>query len=205
MIGKTAKEAAKTESKTTGLFFGSFNPIHTGHLILANYMLSFAGLSEVWFVISPQNPFKQKESLLADHHRYYMVNLAIEDNPHFLASDMEFKMPKPSFTIDTLTFLNEKYPNRQFVLLVGSDQLPSFNKWKNYEQILEYYRLFVYPRPKGDQGQYLNHPSVIRWEAPMIDISSTFIREAIKNKKDVRYLLPDKVYQHILDMHFYEK
>lgn len=191
--------------KTTGLFFGSFNPIHTGHLILANYMLSFAGLDEVWFVISPQNPFKQKESLLADHHRYYMLNLAVEDNARFMACDIEFKMPKPSYTIDTLTWLKEKYPGRDFVLLIGSDQLPSFHKWKNYERILEYYKLYVYPRPNGDAGEYSGHPSVKRFDAPMLDISSTFLREAIKNKKDVRYLIPDKVYQHILEMHFYEK
>lgn len=191
--------------KTTGLFFGSFNPIHTGHLILANYMLSFAGLDEVWFVISPQNPFKIKESLLADHHRYYMVNMAVEDNPRFQACDIEFKMPRPSFTIDTLTWLNEKYPNRDFVLLMGSDQLPSFHKWKNYERILEYYKIYIYPRPNGDQGEYSDHPSIKRFEAPLMDISSTFLRDAIKNKKDVRYLIPDKVYQHILDMHFYER
>jgi nicotinate-nucleotide adenylyltransferase len=191
--------------KTTGLFFGSFNPIHIGHLILANYMLSFAGLDEVWFVISPQNPFKVKGSLLADHHRYYMVNMAVEDNPRFLACDIEFKMPRPSFTIDTLTWLGEKYPGRNFILLMGSDQLPSFSKWKNYEKILEYYKIYVYPRPRGDQGEYSNHPSVKRFDAPLMDISSTFLREAIKNKKDVRYFIPDKVYQHILDMHFYEK
>lgn len=191
--------------KKTGLFFGSFNPIHTGHMILASYMHAFAGLDEVWFVISPQNPFKQKESLLADHHRYYMVNLAVEDNPAFRASDIEFHMPKPSFTIDTLTWLTEKYPNREFVLLIGSDQLPSFHKWKNYESILEYYQLFVYPRPHSDQGEYSDHPKVRRWEAPMVEISSTMIRTALQHKKDVRYLLPDKVYQHILEMHFYEK
>ncbi|MHC1706886.1 MAG: nicotinate (nicotinamide) nucleotide adenylyltransferase [Bacteroidales bacterium] len=191
--------------KKTGLFFGSFNPIHTGHLILANYMLSFAGLDEVWFVISPQNPFKQKENLLADHHRYYMVNMAVEDNPHFHACDIEFKMPKPSFTIDTLTWLHEKYPGKDFILLMGSDQLPSFHKWKNFERILEYYKIYVYPRPNGDKGEYGDHPSVSRFHAPLMEISSTFLRDAIKNKKDVRYLIPDKVYQHILDMHFYEK
>ncbi|MCX6271624.1 MAG: nicotinate (nicotinamide) nucleotide adenylyltransferase [Bacteroidetes bacterium] len=191
--------------KPTGLFFGSFNPIHTGHLILANYLVSFGDLEEVWFVISPQNPFKQKESLLADHHRYYMVTLAVEDNARFRASDIEFKMTRPSFTIDTLTYLKEKYPGRNFILLMGSDQLPSFHRWKNFERILEYHQVYVYPRPRGDSGEFAGHPNVKRFDAPLLDISSTFIREAVKNKKDVRYLLPDKVYQHILDMHFYEK
>jgi len=127
----------------TGLFFGSFNPIHTGHLILANYFAEFTDIKEVWFVISPQNPFKTKESLLADNHRYYMANLAVEDNPHFKASDIEFRMPQPSYTIDTLTWLQEKYPNREFVLLMGSDQMAGFSRWKNYEQILEYYEIYL--------------------------------------------------------------
>ncbi len=191
--------------KTTGLLFGSFNPIHSGHLILAGYMLSFSDLDDVWFVISPQNPFKEQRSLLADHHRYYMVNLAIEDNPRFFASDIEFRMPRPSYTIDTLTYLNEKYPGRRFVILMGSDQFPAFHQWKNYQRILEYYQLYVYPRPGGDPGIYADHASVRIFPAPQIDLSSTFIRDAIKNKKDVRYMLPEKVYRHILEMHFYEK
>jgi nicotinate-nucleotide adenylyltransferase len=190
--------------KPTGLFFGSFNPIHIGHLIIANYMLVYGDLAEVWFVISPQNPFKQKESLLADHHRYALVNIAIEDEPRFKASDIEFKMPQPSYTIDTLTYLQEKYPQKQFVLLIGSDQLPSFHRWKNYEQILDVYSLYVYPRPAGDSGEYADHPHVKRIEAPMMEISSSFIREAIKNRKDVRYFLPAQVWDYIREMHFYE-
>lgn len=189
----------------TGLFFGSFNPIHTGHLILANYFAEFTDIKEVWFVISPQNPFKTKESLLADNHRYYMANLAVEDNPRFKASDIEFKMPQPSYTIDTLTWLQEKYPNREFVLLMGSDQIAGFNRWKNYEKILEYYEIYLYPRPGSDLGEFAHHEKIKQMDGPLLEISSSFIRNAIKNKKDVRYWLPEPVYRYILDMHFYER
>jgi nicotinate-nucleotide adenylyltransferase len=192
-------------SHKTGLFFGSFNPIHTGHLILANYFVEFTDLSEVWFVISPQNPFKTKESLLADNHRYYMANLAVEDNPRFRVSDIEFKMPQPSYTIDTLTYLQEKYPGREFVLLMGADQMAGFSRWKNYEQILEYYSIYLYPRPGASLGEFENHPKINRVDGPLLEISSSFIRAAIKSKKDVRYWLPEPVYRYILEMHFYER
>ena len=191
--------------KPTALFFGSFNPIHTGHLIIANYFLEYADIAELWFVVSPQNPFKERDNLLADHHRYALVKLAIEDEPRFRVSDIEFKMPKPSYTIDTLTWLQEKYPDREFTLIIGSDQLPSFHKWKNFEQILDYYQLYVYPRPKADNGEYSDHPKVKRFEAPLMDISSSFIRDALKQKKEVRYFLPPGVFDYIRDMHFYEK
>ncbi len=189
----------------TALFFGSFNPIHSGHLIIANYFLEFTEIRELWFVISPQNPFKERQSLLADHHRYAMAKIATEAEPRFRVSDIEFKMPKPSYTIDTLTWLQEKYPERSFVLLVGSDQLPAFHKWKNYEQILQYYQLYVYPRPNADQGEYAGHPKVKRFDAPVMEISSSFIRDALKQKKEVRYFLPPGVYDYIREMHFYEK
>jgi nicotinate-nucleotide adenylyltransferase len=192
-------------SHKTGLFFGSFNPIHTGHLILANYFAEFTDLKEVWFVISPQNPFKTKESLLAYNHRYYMTNLAVEDNPRFKAMDIEFKLPQPSFTIDTLTYLQEKYPEREFVLLMGSDQMAGFNRWKNYEQILEYFEVYLYPRPGADLGEFANHPKIKLTEGPLLEISSSFIRNAIKNKKDVRYWLPEPVYHYLIEMHFYER
>jgi len=195
---------SSTKEKKTGLFFGSFNPIHNGHLIVANHMLEYTDLSEIWFVISPHNPLKDKKSLLEDHHRYYMVNLAIEDNYHFRASNIEFGMPKPSYTINTLTYLYDSYPGRDFVLIAGGDILPSLHKWKNYEMILEYYQIYIYPRPGGHKNPYKGHPSISLVDAPMLEISSSFIRDAIKNGKDLRYILPDKVYKYILDMHFYE-
>ncbi len=134
-----------------GLFFGSFNPIHIGHLAIASWFVEFTDIDKVWFVVSPQNPFKEKKSLLADHHRLAMVRIAVEDDARFQVSDIEFKMPKPSFTIDTLTYLEEKYPDKKFVLITGSDQLPTFDKWKNPDRLLELYQMYVYARP-GFQG-----------------------------------------------------
>jgi nicotinate-nucleotide adenylyltransferase len=174
-------------------------------MAIANYMLEFAGLKEVWFVISPQNPFKEKSSLLADHHRYALANIAIKDEPRLKVSDIEFKLPQPSYTIDTLTYLHEKYPKYDFVLIMGSDQLPSFHKWKNYERLLEYYEIYVYPRPNGDAGEYNSHPHVKRVAAPLMDISSSFIRDSIREKKQLRYFLPEGVWDYIQEMHFYEK
>lgn len=188
-----------------GLFFGSFNPIHLGHLIIAQYALEFTDLDEIWFVISPHNPFKDKKTLLADHHRYYMVNMAMEDLPRLKASNIEFHLPQPSYTINTLTYLHEKYPGKRLVLLTGSDVLPTFHKWKNYEQILRFYELYVYPRPYTEAHPYQDHPKVKFISAPMMDISSSFIRESIAKGKDVSFLLPDKVYRHIMEMHFYEE
>ncbi|MEI6575787.1 MAG: nicotinate (nicotinamide) nucleotide adenylyltransferase [Bacteroidota bacterium] len=194
----------KSGSQKIGLFFGSFNPIHIGHLILANYFVEFTDLKEAWFVISPQNPFKTKESLLADHHRYYMANLAVEDNARLRVSDIEFKMPQPSYTIDTLTYLQEKYPAHEFVLLMGADQMSGFSRWKNYEQILEYFQIYLYPRPGATLGEFKDHPRITMVEGPLLEISSSFIRNAIKDKKDVRYWLPEPVYRYIQEMHFYQ-
>lgn len=188
-----------------GLFFGSFNPIHLGHVIIARYALEFTDLDEVWFIISPHNPFKEKKTLLADHHRYYMANMAVEDFPRLRASNIEFSLPQPSYTINTLTYLHEKYPDKHLVLLTGSDVLPTFHKWKNYEQILDFYELYVYPRPYTEEHSYGSHPKVRFIEAPMMDISSSFIRESIARGKNISFLLPDKVYTHITEMHFYEK
>ena len=188
-----------------GLFFGSFNPIHTGHLILANYMAEFTDLKEVWFVISPHNPFKQKATLLSDNHRLELVNLAITDDDKLKVSNIEFKLPQPSYTINTLVKLKEKYKKNDFVLIMGADNLESFNKWKNYEEILENHQLYVYPRPGHQGGVLKDHPNVVFHDAPVIEISSTFIREAIKHKKNVRYFMPDSVYKYITEMHFYEK
>ncbi len=192
-------------NKKTGLFFGSFNPIHHGHLILASYMTEFTDLDEVWFVVSPQNPLKPKESLLAEYHRIALVRIAIEDHVKFRASDIEFKMPKPSYTIDSLTWLSEKYPQRTFVLICGSDIFPTFHKWKNFEVILEQYSLYVYPRPGYGMGKFAGHPHIHVFKAPLLEISSSFIRQGIKAKKDMAFWMPDKVYEYILEMHFYEK
>jgi nicotinate-nucleotide adenylyltransferase len=190
--------------KKTGLYFGSFNPVHIGHLAIANYMLEFTDLDEVWFVVSPQNPLKSKDSLLANHHRYAMVMRAVEDFYRFHVSNIEFSLSKPSYTINTLVALGEKYPEKQFVLIMGADNLDTFIKWKNYEVILQYYQLYVYPRPGHDGGNFREHPSVHWINAPLIEISSSFIRSAIKNKKDIRFFLPEKVYKYVDEMGFYK-
>jgi len=191
-------------NKKTGLFFGSFNPIHLGHMIIAGYMLEFTEMDEVWFVISPHNPLKQKKTLLDDHHRYYMVNLALEGQYHMKASNIEFGMTRPSYTIHTLTYLKEKYPVKDFILISGSDILPTFHKWKNQEMILQDYQLYVYPRPFTADHPYHDHPSVTFVDAPLIEISSSFIRKAIKDEKDVSFLLPPGIFEYITEMHFYE-
>ncbi|GIV27732.1 MAG: putative nicotinate-nucleotide adenylyltransferase [Bacteroidia bacterium] len=179
-------------SKKIGLFFGSFNPIHIGHLAIANYFAEFTDLNEIWFVVSPHNPLKEKKSLLAQHHRFYMVNLAIEDYPKFRSSDIEFHLPQPSYTIHTLAHLKEKYPHYHFALLLGQDNLSTFHKWKNFEVILEKYKLYIYPRPNSTPSDFDNHPNVVFTDAPQIEISSTFIRNAIKEKKDIRFFFTSK-------------
>ena len=188
-----------------GLFFGSFNPIHNGHLMLANYLAEYGGLDEIWFVVSPQNPFKDKKSLLADRHRLYMVEMAINGDERFQVCNIEFYMPQPSYTIDTLTRLQERNPNTDFYLICGMDNIESFKKWKNYEMILQYHHLMVYPRKGYSSNELVEHPSVTVVEAPEIEVSSTFIRNAIGEGKDVRYFVPKEVYKYIVDMHFYEK
>lgn len=196
----------------TGLFFGSFNPIHIGHLAIANYFVEFTSLDSVWFVISPQNPLKSKDSLLNDYHRLELVRLAIGDDLRFRASDIEFKMPKPSYTTDTLARLEEKFPTHTFSLIMGMDNLATLYKWKNFEVILQNWKLWVYPR-KGWNLEKI--PDLIkpklqmaRYEvvnAPEMEISSTFLRHAIREGKDVRFFFQDAVYQYIREMHFYEK
>lgn len=180
-----------------GLFFGSFNPIHTGHMIIANLAYEFAHLDEVWFVVSPQNPFKKSKSLLHEFDRIDLVRTAIKDDFRFRASDVEFAMPKPSYTIDTLTVLSEKYSNYDFSLILGSDNLASFPKWKNYEKILEFFGLIVYPRPKAKVSPLGTHASVQMIEAPEIDISATLIRKMVAQGKSIRYLVPDGAIEHI--------
>ncbi len=193
-----------SNNELIGLFFGSFNPIHSGHLIIANYLLQFSEIEKIWFVVSPQNPLKEKKSLLDEHHRMALVKEAIWDNPLFRACDIELSLPRPSFTIHTLTHLQEKYPNKRFSLIMGADNLQNLKKWKNYEQILQYFSLHVYPRPDYDGGEFRNHPSVTWFDAPLMEISSSFIRESISNKKNMKYFLPERVRVYIEEMHFYE-
>ncbi|MES2796844.1 MAG: nicotinate (nicotinamide) nucleotide adenylyltransferase [Bacteroidota bacterium] len=176
-----------------GLFFGSFNPIHIGHLIVANIMANADGIDQVWFVVSPQNPFKKSANLLHEFDRYDMVEKAIADNPKLKVSDIEFSMPKPSYTIDTLARLTEKYPNHTFKLIIGEDNLSQFSKWKNADKILEYYGLLVYPRPKAEPHNYGNHHNVQFIEAPLLDISATFIRNQLLGGKSIKYMVPEVV------------
>lgn len=180
-----------------GLYFGSFNPIHIGHLIIANHLQQYSDLDQVWFVVSPQNPFKEKSTLANDYDRLHLVNLAIEDYPHLKASNIEFSLPKPSYTIDTLTVLKEKYPDYNFSLIMGMDNLTNFHKWKNHEQILKHYSIYVYPRIGAEPGKWKDHPKFHFVDAPIMEISSTFIRSAIKEKKNIRPMLPLKVWEYI--------
>ncbi len=191
-------------NKKTGLFFGSFNPIHLGHMMIAGYMAGFTDIGQVWFVVSPHNPLKEKQTLLADHHRLAMVNIAVEDEPRFRASGIEFSMPRPSYTIDTLTYLQERHSDREFVVLAGADMLSSLTKWKNYQTLLDLYKIYLYPRPGCGASRFDNHPSIIFTGAPMVDISSSFIRESIRAGKNVRHFLPEKVWKYIDEMNFYK-
>ncbi|MFM8432655.1 MAG: nicotinate (nicotinamide) nucleotide adenylyltransferase [Bacteroidota bacterium] len=188
-----------------GLFFGSFNPVHIGHMVIASYMAEYTDLEQVWLVVSPHNPLKQKDTLLDDQHRLQLVKIAIDDYRKLKASNIEFSLPKPSYTVNTLAYLTEKHPEYRFVLLMGADNLVTFKKWKNWEQILEFSEIYVYPRRDSDGGDLLHHPKVKVVGAPMMDISATFIRDSIRQGKDVRYLLPDSVWRYIREMHFYEK
>lgn len=190
--------------KRIALFFGSFNPIHVGHLIIANTMQQQEGIDEVWFVVSPQNPLKERATLLADHHRMQMVRRAIEDNYRLRACDIEMHLPVPSYTVVTLAALAEKYPDREFCLIMGSDNLANLHRWRNYEYILENYKIYVYPRPGSERCASREHPNVTMVDVPMIDISSSYIREQIAARKDVRYLLTEPVYKYLTEMHFYE-
>lgn len=196
-----------------GLYFGTFNPIHIGHLIIANYMVDFTEMDQVWLVVSPQNPLKDKRTLLKDHHRLMMVRVAIEDNPKLRASNVEFDLPKPSYTSHTLAYLKEKYPEHDFALIMGEDNLRTFHKWKNYEQILANHTLFVYPRvflkeehpeetsPEKNIGEHENVRLCM--DVPMMNISSSFIRSAIQKGHDVRYLLSEPVFRYLDEMNFY--
>ncbi len=189
----------------TGLYFGSFNPIHIGHMAIANFMIEFSDLEQLWFVISPHNPLKEKKSLLKDYHRLEMVRLAVEDDDRFRASDIEFKLPTPSYTIDTLVYLEEKNPGREFQLVMGADGLRTFHKWKHADLIVEKYHRLIYPRPGMDLDIVSRNPNATVVNAPLMEISSSFIRMAIREGKDVRHLVPAGAYQYMREMHFYEQ
>jgi nicotinate-nucleotide adenylyltransferase len=187
-----------------GLFFGSFNPVHTGHMIIANHLATRADLDKVWMVVSPQNPFKPKKTLARDHDRLHLVHLAIGDNTRLHASNVEFDLPQPSYTIDTLIYLKEKYPQHEFAIIMGGDNLSSFHLWKNYEQILAHHDIYVYKRPGSDLGELAAHPRVRLCEAPMLDISATYIRDALKNGLSVQYLVPDAVWKYLESSSMYK-
>lgn len=196
-----------------GLYFGTYNPIHVGHLIIANYMVEHTDLDQVWLVVSPQNPLKIKSTLLEDYHRLAVVRIAVEDNPKLKASDIEFNLSKPSYTADTLVYIEEKHPDYEFSLIMGEDNLRTLHKWKNYEEILNNHKIYVYPRVITEQ-EALNsvsknrlgtHENVSICDAPVMKISASFIRNSIKTKKDAQYLLTEPVYKYVKEMHFYEK
>ena len=179
-----------------GLFFGSFNPVHVGHLILGSYMVEYADLDKVMYVVSPKSPFKEKTSLLNEYDRLELVRAAIEDDTRLDVTDMEFRLPKPSYTIDTLVHLEERYPQREFALIMGSDTVNSLPKWKNYEQLIERYSIYVYPRPEHPL-QLINGADIHQYDAPLMRLSSSFIRESLKAGHSVRYMVPDAVLQQI--------
>lgn len=190
-----------------GLFFGSFNPIHIGHLILSNYILEHTDMDELWYVVSPQNPFKEKKTLLNDHNRLEMVELAIRNYPKMRATNVEFSLPQPNYTIDTLTYLKEKYPNHTFCLIMGEDNLASLHKWKNAERLLETYQIIVYPRLYEGQKEPLllaQHPNIHIVSAPVIELSATEIRTMIKHRKNVRPMLPSEVFEYLDGSNFYQ-
>lgn len=190
-----------------GLYFGSFNPIHIGHLIIANHMVEHSDLDQVWFVVTPHNPHKQKNTLLADHHRLAMVNIVLEDYPKLKSSNIEFNLTQPSYTVNTLVHIGEKYPDDNFGLIMGEDNLKSFHKWKNYETILENNHIYVYPRVSQGtvETQFSDHPKIHKIDAPIVEISSTFIRKSIKTKKNIRPLVPKEVWKYMDEMNFYKK
>lgn len=189
-----------------GLYFGTFNPVHIGHGILANHMLHYTDMDEVWMVVTPHNPHKKKSTLLENHHRLEMVYKATENYEKIHPSDIEFKLKQPNYTIDTLVHISEQYPNDEFAIIMGEDNLKSFHKWKNYEVILEDYEVYVYPRisEKKEENNLTNHPKIHVIEAPIVEISSTFIRTAIKNNKSVEHLISPQVWEHIDLMNFYK-
>ena len=201
-----------------GLYFGTFNPIHVGHMVIASYMSEHTGLDQVWFVVTPQNPLKNKKSLLQDSHRLALVREAVDESPNLKASDIEFALSKPNYTTNTLAHLIEKYPKHAFSLIMGEDNLRNFHKWRNYEHILKEHQIFVYPRvltlQEQSEGTAMNNSQIEKLKkeknvvycegAPVMKISASFIRQAIKGGKDVRFLLTEPVHKYVEEMHFYK-
>ncbi len=188
-----------------GLLFGSFNPIHIGHLIIANYLANHTTLDKVWLVVSPQNPLKKYGDLISTYDRLEMAKLATDNAHNISVSDVEIKLPQPSYTIDTLTYLKEKYPQHEFALIMGSDNLVSLPKWKNYKLILRDYQIYVYPRPGYENAELASHPSVTITMTPQMELSATFIRKSIAEKKNVQYFVPDAVLEFIDSKALYRK
>jgi nicotinate-nucleotide adenylyltransferase len=194
-----------------GLYFGTFNPIHVGHLIIANHFAEHTSLQQIWIVVTPHNPFKEKNSLLDDYQRLQLVNLAIENYPKIKASDIEFKLSQPNYTVNTLAHLKEKFPQHEFAIIMGEDNLNSLPKWKNYTSIVENHEIYIYPRVSKESRTLVpkidfNFASKIhKIDAPIVEISATFIREGIKNKINIQPLLPEKVWEYIDHNNFYKK
>lgn len=188
-----------------GLYFGSFNPIHIGHVIIANHLVEHSDLDEIWMVVTPHNPHKNKTSLLANHHRLTMVEIALEDYEKINSSSIEFNLPQPSYTVNTLAHLDEKYPDTDFCLIMGEDNLKSLHRWKNYEVILENYHVYVYPRMGGGivEHQFKNHPKIHKVAAPIVQISSTSIRKSIADNKNILPLVTSNVWKYMDEMNFY--
>jgi len=193
------------KGKKIGLFFGSFNPVHVGHMIIANFMVEHSDLKEMWMVVTPHNPHKEKKSLAKDRDRLHLVDLAIGDNVNIKASDIEFSLEKPSYTVDTLAYLKEKYPHHSFSLIMGGDNLGTFHKWKNYKTILANHDIYVYQRPGYDLGDLHDHEKITILEAPLLTISASYIRRQIKEGKSIQYLVPDKVWEYIDGSSMYKK
>ena len=190
-----------------GLYFGSFNPIHIGHLIIANHMVENSDLDQIWLVVTPHNPHKKKNTLLDNNHRLAMVDIALENYPKLKSSKIEFDLPQPSYTVNTLAYVKEKHSDHTFSLIMGEDNLKSFHKWKNYVTILENHNIYVYPRISEGviETQFDNHPKIHKVDAPIVEISSTFIRKSIKIQSNIRPLLPHNVWQYLDEMNFYKK
>lgn len=190
--------------KKTGILSGSFNPPHIGHLAIANYMLEYEGLDELWFIVSPHNPLKDAGSLVPEDQRLEMVQIAIRDEPRFHASDIEFTLPRPSYTINTLDTLSQRYPDREFYLIMGSDNLLLLDRWKEHERLVSTYKILVYPRP-GYTAGHISNPNIRIVKAPLLDISSTVIRESFRQGRKLRYWLPDGLFDHIVAKNIYSR
>lgn len=186
-----------TPRRKIGLFFGSFNPVHVGHMIIANYMVQHSDMDELWMVVSPHNPHKNKKSLANNYDRLHLVKLAIGDNENLKASDIEFGLPQPSYTVDTLAYLKEKFPTREFSLIMGGDNLGTLHKWKNYEVLLENHSIYVYNRPGYDLGDLKDHKNVTILDAPLLEISASYIRKEIKANRSIEYLVIREVAEQI--------